>query len=126
MGIERVYHGIYVGIESREDETIRLSYNTAKEVIITFEQARNLISTLNKVLNKVAREEREFEGQNENEYVMTCKEITNNMQEEFKNILYQHERSCYEKSNYIMIDRQNIEKYLNWIRNSEENNEVRN
>ena len=120
MGVERVYHGIYAGIESRQEETIRLHYNTADDIIITFEQARNLISTLNSILNKVAKQEREFEGQNENEYVMTCKEIANNMQEEFKDILYQHERSCYEKSNYIMIDRQDIEKYLNWIRNSKD------
>jgi len=119
MSIVHVYHGIFVGVESRKEETVRLRYNS-EDLIITFEQARNLISTLNSVLNRVAREEREFEGQNENEYEMTSKEIINNMQEEFEGMLSQHEGSCYAKSNYILLDRQRIEKYLNWISNSEE------
>jgi hypothetical protein len=120
MGVVRVNSGIYVGLESRKDETIRLRYNTADDVIVTFEQARILISTLNSILNRVAREEREDEGQNENEYIMTNKEIVNNMQKEFEDILYQHEKSCYNNSNYIMIDKQNIQKYLDWIKNSTE------
>jgi len=119
MGVERVYHGIFVGIESREEETVRLRYNS-EDLIITFEQASKLISTLNRVLNRVAREEREFEGQNKNEYEMTSKEIINNMQEEFEDVLSEHEGSCYAKSNFILLDRQKIEKYLNWISNSKE------
>jgi len=97
MGVERLYHGIYVGMESRKDETIRLRYNNANDLIITFEQARNLLTVLNSIFNKI-----------------------NNMQETFEDILYQHKRSCYRESNFIMIDKQNIEKYLDWIKNSTE------
>jgi len=97
MGVERLYHGIYVGMESRKDETIRLRYNNANDLIITFEQARNLLTVLNSIFNKIVREKLEDEGQNENEYIMTSKEIIN-----------------------IMIDKQNIQKYLDWIKNSEE------
>ena len=59
--------------------------------------------------------EKNIEGLNwDNEYKMTKKELINNLKLEFESMLFSS------NSIHVTIDRRNINKYLDWIRNSKE------